>query len=63
MADNQLIPLSQLHKDLPGLRGYSETSLKKMRLFYILWNLSSRISNARWEWQLRKILNKEAKEE
>ena len=29
---------SQLRKDLPGLRGFSATSLKKMRLFYENWN-------------------------
>ena len=29
---------SQLKKDLPGLRGFSATSLKKMRLFYENWN-------------------------
>lgn len=27
----------KLHKDLPGLRGFSATSLKKMRLFYENW--------------------------
>ena len=29
----------KLYKDLPGLRGYSETSLKKMRLFYEAWSM------------------------
>ncbi len=29
----------RLYKDLPGLRGYSETSLKKMRLFYEAWSM------------------------
>ena len=29
----------QLRKELPGLRGFSETSLKKMREFYEEWNL------------------------
>lgn len=29
----------RLHRDLPGLRGYSETSLKKMRLFYEAWSM------------------------
>lgn len=29
---------SQLRKELPGLRGFSATSLKKMRLFYENWN-------------------------
>lgn len=29
----------RLYKDLPGLRGYSETSLKKMRLFYEAWSI------------------------
>ena len=29
---------SQLRKELPGLRGFSATSLKKMRLFYESWN-------------------------
>ena len=29
----------QLRKELPGLRGYSATSLKKMRLFYENWIL------------------------
>lgn len=28
----------QLRKELPGLRGFSATSLKKMRLFYENWN-------------------------
>ena len=28
----------QLRKELPGLRGFSETSLKKMREFYEEWN-------------------------
>ena len=30
---------SQLRKELPGLRGFSATSLKKMRLFYENWSL------------------------
>lgn len=30
---------SQLRKELPGLRGFSATSLKKMRLFYDAWNI------------------------
>lgn len=29
--------ISQLRKELPGLRGFSATSLKKMRLFYENW--------------------------
>ena len=29
---------SQLRKELPGLRGFSTTSLKKMRLFYENWS-------------------------
>ena len=29
---------SQLRKELPGLRGFSATSLKKMRLFYENWS-------------------------
>ena len=29
----------RLHKDLPGLRGYSETSLKNMRKFYDNWKM------------------------
>lgn len=29
---------SQLRKELPGLRGFSATSLKKMCLFYENWN-------------------------
>ena len=29
----------QLRKELPGLRGFSSTSLKKMRLFYESWSL------------------------
>ena len=29
----------QLHRDLPGLRGYSETQLKEMRKFYDEWRL------------------------
>ena len=29
---------SQLRKDLPGLRGFSASSLKKMRLFYENWS-------------------------
>lgn len=29
----------QLHKEIPGLRGFSETSLKKMRLFYEQWTM------------------------
>jgi len=29
----------RLHKELPGLRGYSETSLKNMRKFYDNWNM------------------------
>lgn len=28
----------QLRKDMPGLRGFSETNLKNMRLFYEQWN-------------------------
>ncbi len=28
----------RLHKDLPGLRGFSETNLKNMRLFYEGWS-------------------------
>lgn len=27
----------QLHKELPGLRGFSETSIKNMRIFYEGW--------------------------
>ena len=30
---------SQLQRELPGLRGFSATSLKKMRLFYENWNM------------------------
>lgn len=29
----------QLLREMPGLRGYSETSLKKMRLFYEAWQI------------------------
>ena len=29
----------QLHKEMPGLRGFSETNLKKMRLFYDNWQM------------------------
>ncbi len=29
----------QLRKEMPGLRGYSETNLKKMRLFYEHWRM------------------------
>ena len=29
----------QLRKELPGLRGYSETNLKNMRLFYDQWQM------------------------
>ena len=29
----------QLHKEMPGLRGFSETSLKKMRLFFEHWKM------------------------
>ena len=29
----------RLYKDLPGLRGYSETSLKNMRKFYDNWKM------------------------
>ena len=29
----------QLRKELPGLRGYSETNLKNMRLFYDHWQM------------------------
>jgi len=29
----------QLLRELPGLRGYSETSMKKMRLFYEAWKM------------------------
>lgn len=29
----------QLLRELPGLRGYSETSMKKMRLFYEAWQM------------------------
>ena len=29
----------QLLREMPGLRGYSETSMKKMRLFYEAWQL------------------------
>ena len=29
----------QLHKELPGLRGYSATQLKEMRLFYEAWRM------------------------
>ena len=28
----------QLRKDIPGLRGFSETNLKNMRLFYEQWD-------------------------
>ena len=28
----------QLRKDMPGLRGFSETNLKNMRLFYEQWD-------------------------
>ncbi len=28
----------QLQKELPGLRGYSETNLKNMRIFYEAWS-------------------------
>lgn len=30
---------SQLQREMPGLRGFSATSLKKMRLFYDNWNI------------------------
>lgn len=30
---------SQLQKEMPGLKGYSETSLKDMRTFYEQWQL------------------------
>lgn len=37
----------QLRKELPGLRGYSETQLKDMRRFYEAWNiLDAKSSNA-----------------
>lgn len=29
----------RLHKEMPGLRGFSDTSLKKMRLFYEQWKM------------------------
>lgn len=29
----------KLHRDLPGLRGFSEGNLKKMRIFYEKWNV------------------------
>ena len=35
----------KLQKDLPGLRGFSATSLKKMRLFYENWNELDSISS------------------
>lgn len=30
---------NQLHKEMPGLRGFSETQLKDMRRFYEAWNI------------------------
>ena len=42
---------SQLRKELPGLRGFSATSLKKMRLFYENWNFledSKGLSKKKW---------------
>ena len=30
---------SQLRRELPGLRGYSATNLKNMRLFYEAWQM------------------------
>ena len=32
----------QLHKELPGMKGFSETSIKKMRQFYAEWAPSIR---------------------
>ena len=32
----------QLHKELPGMKGFSETSIKKMRQFYEEWSVSIR---------------------
>ena len=32
----------QLHKELPGMKGFSETSIKKMRQFYEEWSASIR---------------------
>lgn len=29
----------QLHKELPGLRGFSETQMRDMRRFYEAWNM------------------------
>lgn len=33
----------QLRKELPGLRGFSETQMKDMRRFYEAWNMLDRI--------------------
>lgn len=36
----------RLQQELPGLRGFSASNLKKMRLFYSSWNTSSLISSS-----------------
>ena len=48
---------SQLRKELPGLRGFSATSLKKMRLFYENWNFLEDSNSSVMTDELREKLN------
>nr|WP_288566732.1 hypothetical protein [uncultured Treponema sp.] len=48
---------SQLRKELPGLRGFSATSLKKMRLFYENWSFLDSKGLSKKKWAALIILN------
>lgn len=49
----------RLHEELPGLRGFSSSNLKKMRLFYNAWketNLIGSLATNQWGWPYLKQL-------
>ena len=48
---------SQLRKDLPGLRGFSATSLKNMRLFYESWSFLENANTSVLNDELPAIVN------
>lgn len=47
---------SQLRKELPGLRGFSATSLKKMRLFYENWRFLEDVNSSVMTDELTSII-------
>lgn len=48
---------SQLQAELPGLRGFSAMSLKKMRVFYVLWHTVENQYNTIWSSATTKLEN------